>query len=299
MNLQQLIYFHKIAELKNYTKASQELSVSQSNLSHSMAKLEEELKVPLFVKSGRNIEVTVYGKKFDEHVSVILRELELAESEAQEAADPGQGTIRLAVSHTLHYYFLPNLMRAYKEMPEHQKVQFQVLDMEATGIGISKIEAGEIDLGFGAKLDKPGFCYFEVMCEELVAVVPSSHPLAQKENVTLEELCQETLITYNTQCGTRHDLEQIFRAHGVWPQQMVEAQNEKMIASMVSAGIGVSIMPWIREVSMYQVVSIPLERHSLKRSLFMFWSEEGFRLPVVENFRKFVMNTIRQEKKKR
>lgn len=86
MNLQQLTYFHKIAERKNYTKASQELSVSQSNLSHSMSKLEEELGVPLFVKKGRNIEVTVHGKKFDEHVALILRELELAQSEAQEAA---------------------------------------------------------------------------------------------------------------------------------------------------------------------------------------------------------------------
>ena len=70
MNLQQLTYFHKIAERKNYTKASQELSVSQSNLSHSMSKLEEELGVPLFVKNGRNIEVTVHGKKFDQFLLV-------------------------------------------------------------------------------------------------------------------------------------------------------------------------------------------------------------------------------------
>ena len=55
MNLQQLTYFHKIAERKNYTKASQELSVSQSNLSHSMSKLEEELGVPLFVKMGETL----------------------------------------------------------------------------------------------------------------------------------------------------------------------------------------------------------------------------------------------------
>ena len=49
MNLQQLRYFHKIAALKNYTKASEELFVAQSSLSHSMAKLEHELGVPLFI----------------------------------------------------------------------------------------------------------------------------------------------------------------------------------------------------------------------------------------------------------
>lgn len=299
MNLQQLTYFHKIAERKNYTKASQELSVSQSNLSHSMSKLEEELGVPLFVKKGRNIEVTVHGKKFDEHVALILRELELAQSEAQEAADPTKGTIRLAVSHTLHYHFLPNLLRGYKEIPEYRKIQFQILDMEATGIGLAKIEAGEVDLGFGAKVDRPGFQYFEVMSEELMAVVPVSHPLAQKENITLEELCREPLVTYNSRCGTRYDLENFFREYGVRPRQIIEAQNEKMIASMVAAGIGVSIMPWIQEVNVYHVVSVPLEHHRLKRLLYMFWRQAEFRLPVVEQFRKFVVNTIKNEREQK
>ncbi|WP_434310335.1 LysR family transcriptional regulator [Hominifimenecus sp. rT4P-3] len=296
MNLQQLSYFHKIAQLKNYTKASQELSVTQSNLSHSMAKLEEELGVPLFVKDGRNIEVTAHGKKFDAHVSVILQELELAQNEIQHAANPTEGKIRLAVSHTLHYHFLPNLMREYKEIPKYRKVQFQVLDMEATAIGIKKIEAGEVDLGFGAKIDKPGYRYFEVMREELTAVVPANHPFAQRENLTLKELCQETLITYNSQCGTRMDLERIFQLYGVWPRQISEVQNEKMIASMVAAGMGVSVMPWIPEINVYQVASVPLEHSTLKRSLYMFWREEEFRLPVVEQFRKFVMNTVKAKK---
>ena len=53
MNLQQLYYFQKIAELKNYTKASEALMISQSTLSHSMANLEKELGIPLFRKKGR------------------------------------------------------------------------------------------------------------------------------------------------------------------------------------------------------------------------------------------------------
>ena len=87
MNLQQLRYFHKIAALKNYTKASEELFVAQSSLSHSMAKLEHELGVPLFIKQGRNIVVTSYGENFDKHVAIILRELELAKNEIQQASN--------------------------------------------------------------------------------------------------------------------------------------------------------------------------------------------------------------------
>ena len=225
-------------------------------------------------------------------MAVILQELELAQNEIQEVSDKFQGVIRLTVSHTLHHSFLPSLMKKYKSNPEYQNVQFQVSDLESTASGIAQMEAREVDLGFGAKLEQPGCCYFEVMSEELVAVVPKNHPLAQRENVTLEEMCREPLITYNNKCGTRYDLEQFFLQYGVHPSRSLEAQNEKMIASMVAAGIGVGIMPPIQEIGMYQVTAVPLERHNMKRSLYMFWLEGKFRLPAVESFRKFVIDTI-------
>ena len=156
MNLQQLRYFHKIAALKNYTKASEELFVAQSSLSHSMAKLEHELGVPLFIKQGRNIVVTSYGENFDKHVAIILRELELAKNEIQQASNKSQGTVRLTVSHTLHHHFLPSLMKQYKSIPEFEKVQFQVSDLESTASGIAQIAAREVDLGFGANAFRSG-----------------------------------------------------------------------------------------------------------------------------------------------
>ena len=129
MNLQQLYYFHKIAELKNYTKASLELSVSQSNLSHSMANLEEELGVPLFVKKGRNIDVTSYGRRFDAHIAAILKELEVAQSEIKDSLNPSIGQVRIAVAHTLSHNFVPNMIRYYKQIPENKNVEFCFLDM--------------------------------------------------------------------------------------------------------------------------------------------------------------------------
>lgn len=118
-------------------------------------------------------------------------------------------------------------MKQYKSIPEFEKVQFQVSDLESTASGIAQMAAREVDLGFGAKVEQAGCCYFEVMSEELVAVVPINHPFAQKENITMQELCQEPLITYNHKCGTRYDLEHFFHKYVVSPQQIFEAQNEK------------------------------------------------------------------------
>ena len=296
MNLQQLYYFHKIAELKNYTKASQELAISQSNLSHSMANLEEELGVPLFMKRGRNIDVTPYGKRFDIHVSAILKELELAQNEIKDSLDPSCGQVRIAVAHTLSHNFVPNMIRYYKQIPGNQNVDFCFMDMEATANGIDQMDKEEVDLCFGARIDKPGYSYFEVMHEELVAVVPENHPMAKRDNVTLEEVCREPFVTYNYKCGTRHELEKIFRKYDVWPRQISDAKNEKIITSMVASGMGVSIMPRIAEINIYPVVPIPLENHQLRRSLYMFWKDDQFRPPVVEQFRKFIIDTLKIEK---
>lgn len=293
MNLQQLYYFQKIAELRNYTKASEALMISQSNLSHSMANLEEELGIPLFIKKGRNIDITDYGRAFLRHVSIIINELEKAKSEISSALNPDSGQIRLAIAHTLGHHFIPNMIRYYKGLPENKNVTFELHEMEATSDGMNQIINGEIDLGFGAKLERPGFHYFEIMHEEYIAIVPEGHPLASKENLTIEEICQEPFVTYNQQCGTRHDLERIFQKNNVHPKVIYEATNEKMIASMVASGMGISIMPRIQEISIYPVVPITIENHALRRSLYMFWNENIFQPPIVAQFRKFVMETLR------
>ena len=76
MNLQQLYYFKTIAELEHYTKASEALNVNQSSLSHAMQSLEQELGVKLFVRSGRNVALSAYGRMFLPHVAKALEALD-------------------------------------------------------------------------------------------------------------------------------------------------------------------------------------------------------------------------------
>lgn len=95
MNLQQLYYFQAICCFKNYTRASEQLLVAQSSLSHSIADLERELGVPLFFKVGRNIDITEYGKAFLKHVDKVIEELELANQELKHMQNPNMGKIRI------------------------------------------------------------------------------------------------------------------------------------------------------------------------------------------------------------
>ena len=96
MNLQWLYYFNTIAELEHYTRAAERLHVSQSNLSHAIKELEEELGAELFERKGRNIKLTKYGEIFHPYVQKTISSLEEGISTLKEYIDPNVGTIVLA-----------------------------------------------------------------------------------------------------------------------------------------------------------------------------------------------------------
>lgn len=152
MNLQQLYYFQAIARLKNYTKASEQLHVAQSSLSHSIRDLEDELGVPLFFKNGRVIDITEYGKRYLIHVDRIIQELDLASQEMKNMLNPNMGKVRLAISHTISNRFMPNMIKGFYENEANRTIQFEFSEKTAARIA-DAFASRSIDLGFGAKMD--------------------------------------------------------------------------------------------------------------------------------------------------
>ncbi len=295
MNLQQLYYFQAIVKEGSYTKAAEKLRITQSSLSHSMANLEQELKLELFEKQGHQIRPTPFGRQFLDHADRAIKEVEAIREEAEAAVNPRRGRIRLSVAHTMTFGFLPNMLRYFRQIPENEEIQFDFVEMESSLEAMKQIEEGNIDLAFGAKILKPGFRFFEVMREELIAIVIKNHPLAKRENVSLRELLAYPLVTYSYSCGTRLIIDQILLNHGVTPPAIKEVKNEKMIASIVSAGLGVGIIPRQPELDLYDISAVTLENHALRRSLYMMWNINQPMPTAVKNFRDFILDVLKTE----
>lgn len=291
MNLQQLYYFQAISRLKNYTKASEQLLVAQSSLSHSIGDLERELGVPLFFKVGRNIDITEYGKRFLLHVDRIIEELELANQEMKDMLNPNMGKIRIALSHTVSNRFIPNMIKGFYENEANRAVQFEFSEKQAAKI-IDAFANRSIDLGFGARMDSDRLEYFHIFDEEIVAVVSSRHPLALRSSVRLQELIREPLVTYTYNCGTRYWVDEVFRRFQLTPNIIQEVDTEKMMSSAVASGLGVAIMPRISELPIYDVVALTLENSELHRPMFMCWLKGEDLRPVVKNFRDYIIGQV-------
>lgn len=291
MNLQQLYYFQAICRLKNYTKASEQLMVAQSSLSHSIGDLEREVGVPLFFKVGRGIDITEYGKCFLIHVDRIISELELANQEMRDMLNPNMGKIRIALAHTVSNRFIPNMIKGFYENEDNRAIQFEFCEKQAAKI-VEAFTGRTIDLGFGARMDSDQLEYFHIFDEEIVAVVASRHPLALRSSVKLQELACEPLVTYTYNCGTRYWVDGIFKQFNLTPNIIQEVETEKMMASAVASGLGVAVMPRISELPVYDVAALTLENSELHRPMFMCWPKEMELRPVVKNFRDYIIGQV-------
>lgn len=178
MNLSQLYYFRKLAELEHYTQAARELYISQPALSEAIHALEQELKIPLFQKEGRNVKLTKYGYEFNEYIKRGLQEIDNGIERAKSYTSSIAGTLKIGAIFTVQGDYLPCLLNAFAtQVSPH--VNFELRQ----GFSLPLIEGlrkGEYDAVFAAK---PAEAYdlecIEVVAHELVAAVRTDHPLSR------------------------------------------------------------------------------------------------------------------------
>ena len=115
MNLSQLNYFKKLAEVLHYTRAAQELFITQPTLSGAISSLEKELGAPLFERNGRSVLLTPYGEVFYEHVCLALRAIDDGVAAVSARSSASFGTVNLGTTFTIQDHYLPSLIRDFEE----------------------------------------------------------------------------------------------------------------------------------------------------------------------------------------
>ena len=271
MNLNQLYYLQAIAQARGLTRAADALYVTQSNLSHSMAALEEELGIPLLYKNGRDTLLTPYGQEF----------LAYAERAIQEIEEGKRATL------------IPWCVSHFYQNPDNQGITF-TFDEKPTRRIAADFTHHALDIGFGTRFDDSSFEFCPVVPEELVAVVPAGHPLAQQEQVTLEQLSRERLVIYNQASPTRNLVLSMFRQQDLQPDVAFEVATDHMLASFVSQGLGVGIMPRMFGLRLYSVRPLYIADTETHRMLYMFRPKDRRVLPAVQRFWDFVLEVCAQ-----
>lgn len=286
MEWQHLEYFQTLARVKNFTKAADELALTQSALSRSIAKLEEELGVPLFERKTRGVSLNRYGEIFLQYVNRVTQEITLAKQEIKDLVDPFHGVISLAFIHTLGSNYVPDIIHSFRET--YPGIQFQLLQ-DSTRKIMSQLESGEIDLGFCSP-NKPyeNINTVPIVDEELFLIVPKSHRLAEKQQVELHEVANDPFVTYRHESGLREVIDHLCQEAGFTPHVTFEGVGDATIAGFVAANFGVALIPFIPGLDMNKMTLLRVTEPQCRRTIHMAWRTDRYMSPAVRHFKQFI-----------
>lgn len=290
MNLSQLYYFKKLAELQHYTNAAKELYITQPSLSDSIASLEEELETKLFVKEGRNIKLTKIGREFYQYVCASLNELDTGIAMVKEQAGGIGGTINIGCIPTLLSDFLPDAIQGYTTS-KNPKAKINIFQGHSQPI-IAGLKSGEYDIGFCSKYDnEPDIVFIPITYQPFVVIVKTGHALSNRDTLHLEDLKPYTVLTYRESIPIGKNILPYLRENKLNPAAQFD--DELSIGGIVSSNNVVGIVaetPYLRQFSNLMripLTGIPNDAHLV----YMAYKKKTYISKATESFADYVVAT--------
>lgn len=289
MNLEYLKYFLVLVKEQHYGRAAEQLSISQPGLSHAISSLESELGVPLFEKSGRNIEVSRYGRIFEQDAARIL---DTAQQSLQNfhMIQKGGGLLRLSSADSMAVSIVPKFMYQFKQNMKEISGDFQL----TTGLSqeiIEDLKNDSCDIGFCAKV-KPesSLEFYPIQTQQMVVVVPDGHPLEKRKNITLKETIQYPQIIFAKECGIRTDVSKLFDSIDFQPTVAYEIAEDRVIVELVAYGFGIAVMPELPSIKRKGIKAIPLTEPSWQNTFYIVRRKKHYYSPLEEKFWNFIVS---------
>lgn len=237
--LPQLRLFEASARLGSFTRAAQELHLSQPAASVQIKKLSQTLGVPLFEQVGKRIFLTEAGTVLHASCQEIFRALEGLDERLAGLRTLDAGRLQLAVS-TTGMCFVPRLLGAF--VVQHPQVEAVVQPHNRQTL-LERLARNDDDLYlFADRPDLEDVVVQELLPNPLVVLARDDHPLAGERAIPFERLAQEPLLLREEGSGARRIALRLFREHGLAPWIRMELGSNEAIKEGILAGLGIAIM---------------------------------------------------------
>ncbi|NRD77057.1 LysR family transcriptional regulator [Bacillus sp. BRMEA1] len=288
MEWQQFEYFQTLARMQHVTHAAEALSISQSALSRSIARFEDEIGVPLFERQGRSIRLNKYGRLFLKRVDTMMKEFYEGKQEMQDLLDPEQGEVSLGFLHTLSTSQIPDLLASFRSC--YPKINFRLGQGPSHNL-IDQLQLGEFDLCLISPIGiKSPIVWRQLWNEELFVIVPKNHKFAKRKNIALQEIADESFIHLKEGFSLRITIDQLLNEAGIAPKITFEGEEADTVAALVAAGLGISILPNLKGTDQSKILQIPIKSPQCHRTIGIAWVEGRYLSPAIEKFKQFILD---------
>jgi DNA-binding transcriptional LysR family regulator len=235
---EQLLAILTVARLGSFTKAAQQLEISQPALSRQIMGLERSLGAKLFERVGRAVRLTSGGEELVSRAGPLLEELSRVTSNLSANNGTSTGRVRLGASESVAVNALPSILRPY--LQANRRLNFRLLCRTSDRLP-EMVANGELDMAVCAvEFDPPGLTCKRLWEEELVLVLPVNHPSRSR---SIDSYTNEEFVLLPSSTVTRRLLDRALAVKGVELKVALEHDSPEVIKSMVLAGLGLAILP--------------------------------------------------------
>ncbi|WP_370946802.1 LysR family transcriptional regulator [Amycolatopsis sp. cg5] len=274
-----------LKEMANITRAAELLDVPQPTLSRRLAALGETLGAPLTAPHGRGIRLTRAGELLADAAADAVARLESGVRRVREEVEPSSGHVVLGFLHLLGRSLVPSLLRDYRA--SHPGTRFTLVQGSRQNM-LDRLRDGELDLALLAPTPSdPAFESSVLKEQEILLSVPSAHPLASRDEVTIAELADEEFVLLEPGYGLRQITDALCAQAGFEPRIAFEGQESDTVRGLVAAGLGVALLPHFEPGFPAGVVEVPITPRA-SRSIGLVWRAGEPLPPAVAAFRAHV-----------
>lgn len=292
INLEYLRYFLVLGRLQHYSKAAEQLNISQPGLSHAITALEKTVGFRLFQKTGRGIVLSEYGKMLLPEAEKIVCLTEDCVHSFQQMKQGG-GVIRISSVTPVASTLVAKLAQEFRQI--HPTCDFSF------SVGMSSeiykaLKEHRIDIGFCSKVTAdPDILYTSVHKQHMIVAVPKGHPLEQHQTVTLNHTLDYPHVTFSWVSGLRNSIDQLFAPVRAQWNIAYEVEDADFIMGLVANGFGITVMPEIPITHLHPDVSLlRLAEPHWESHFFIMRRREKYFLNNIEKFHDFFVRRCQE-----
>ena len=239
MSISKYQVFLKVVSCGSFTKAAEALNFTQSGISHAITSLESELGITLLSRNRGGVVLTADGRAVLPKIEKLCAAHHALMQTVEGLKDMDSGLVKIATFSSVSAQWLPRILKSFGKL--YPNIEFEVV----TGDFYDQIEEwilrGTVDCGFLRLPSVKRLQTYALHRDELQVIVPCGHPLADSDPFPLEALASEPFIRLEE--GEDYEIVAAFDAMGIRPHVKYTAREDRTILSMVSKGLGISLLP--------------------------------------------------------
>jgi LysR family transcriptional regulator, low CO2-responsive transcriptional regulator len=287
--LHQLKVFETMARHGSFTRAAEELLITQPTVSSQIKQLTKVIGLPLFEQIGKRLYLTEAGKELLQTCQEIFGRLENFEMKVADLKGTRQGQLRLAVITTAKY-FIPRILGTFCQ--QYPGIDISLAVTNHQHIQERMIENRDDLYVLSEPSDSMGLSTQPFLDNHLVVIAPRNHPLAGKRNVPITNLDSEVFIMRESGSGTRQAIQKLFYQHGLSVEVRLELGSNEAIKHAIAGNLGISILSQhtlISEGKDSELTILDVEHFPIKRHWYVAYLEDKQLSVVAQAFLDYLL----------